>query len=104
VPVVVVATIVPLAEHRAEVVAAFKQAIPVVHGEDGCILYAMHEADERLVMVEQWQSQDALDRHAKGEALRRLGGALAGKVAGPPEVITLTAVPAGDLDKGQLRP
>ncbi len=103
-PVVVVATILPLDEHRAEVVAAFTQAIPVVHGEDGCILYAMHEADDRLVMVEQWESQDALDRHSKGEALRILGAALAGKVAGPPEVITLTAVPAGDVEKGRLHP
>ncbi len=33
--VVVVATILPLAEHRAEVIAAFTETIAQVHEEDG---------------------------------------------------------------------
>ena len=36
------------------------------------------------------------------EALTRLGAALAGKVSGPPQVRTLTAVPGGDAEKGRL--
>jgi len=37
--VVVVATIRPLPEHRDEVLAAFRDTIPAVHREPGCILY-----------------------------------------------------------------
>lgn len=70
--------------------------------EDGCELYALHEADDRLIMIERWASQEALDTHSKGAALAGLNPRLAGKVAGPPEVIVLQAVPAGDPAKGQL--
>ena len=52
--VVVVATIVPEPEHRDEVIAAFRHTITQVHGEDGCELYALHEAPDRLIVVEKW--------------------------------------------------
>jgi quinol monooxygenase YgiN len=41
--VVVVATVFPIPKHRAEVVAAFEEAITRVHGEPGVELYALHE-------------------------------------------------------------
>jgi quinol monooxygenase YgiN len=42
--VVVVATIRPLPEHRAEMIAAFEKAIAAVHADDaGCLLYALHK-------------------------------------------------------------
>jgi quinol monooxygenase YgiN len=100
--VVVVATIVPLAEHRDEVIAAFKQTIEQVHGEDGCELYALNEAADRLIMIEKWASPEALRVHGKAAALTALGPRLAGKVAGAPEVIVLQQVPAGDTAKGQV--
>ena len=44
--VVVVATIRPLPEHRAEVIAAMEKVIADVHAhDDGCLLYALHEGD-----------------------------------------------------------
>ena len=100
--VVVVATIVPLAEHRDDVIAAFKETIEQVHGEDGCELYALNEAADRLIMIEKWASPEALRAHSKGAALTALNPRLAGKVAGPSEVIVLQQVPAGDSAKGQL--
>jgi quinol monooxygenase YgiN len=100
--VVVVATIKPVPEHADEVVAAFADVIGQVHAEDGCELYALHRADDRLIMIERWASQEALDTHRKGAALAGLNPRLAGKVAGPSEVIVLQAVPAGDPAKGQL--
>ncbi len=100
--VVVVATIAPLPEHRDEVIAAFAATIAQVHAEDGCELYALHQAPDRLIMVEKWASRDALGIHSKGTALAALNPQLAGKVAGPPEVIVLDPVPAGDAAKGQL--
>lgn len=100
--VVVVATIVPLQEHRAAVIDAFRETIEQVHAEDGCELYSLHEAPDRLIMIEKWASQQALDVHAKGPNLAALGPKLAGKVSAAPDVIVLQAVPAGDPAKGTV--
>ena len=100
--VVVVATIVPLPEHREEVIAALTEAIDQVHDEDGCELYSLHEAPDRLIMIEKWASRQALDTHSTAPNLAVLGPKLVGKVAAAPEVIVLQPVPAGDPAKGAV--
>jgi quinol monooxygenase YgiN len=103
VPVVVVATITPRPDARDAVREAIQRSIPRVHAEPGCELYALHEADDgSFVMIERWESPEALRTHGTGEALRALGGELAGKVSGPPQVRRLSPVPAGDAGKGAL--
>ena len=101
-PVVIVATIVPIAEHRDAVIAAIQAAVGQVHDEPGCELYAQHEAPDRLVLVEKWASPEALAAHREAAPLAALGGALRGKVTGPPDVVVLQPAPAGDAAKGQL--
>ena len=100
--VVVVATIVPRPEHREEVIATITGTVAKVHEEDGCELYALHQADDRLMMVEKWASADALRAHSRGAALAAQAPRLDGKLSGPAEVVVLQAVPAGDPAKGQL--
>ena len=100
--VVVVATVVPRPEHRDDVIAAYLVAIPKVHAEDGCELYALHQMEDRVMMIEKWASREALGAHSRGAALAELRSALAGKTAGPAEVLVLDTVPAGDPGKGQL--
>jgi quinol monooxygenase YgiN len=73
-----------------------------VHAEPGCELYAVHEGRGHFVMVERWESLDALKAHGSAEALTTLGGQLADKLDGPPDVRRLTAVPAGDAVKGAI--
>jgi len=102
VSVVVVATIIPLPEHRDAVIAAFTETIPEVHEEDGCELYALHQNEDRLIMVEKWASGEALRTHSRGAALAAMGPKIAGKTTGPADVVVLHAVPAGDQAKGQL--
>jgi quinol monooxygenase YgiN len=102
VPIVLVATIVPVPEHRDAVIAAISEAVASVHDEDGCELYALNQAADRLVIIEKWASPEALSAHRKAPALAALGSALAGKVTGPPDVVVLQAVPAGDPLKGQV--
>src|SRR5689334_21230664 len=102
VSVVDVATIVPRPEHREEVIAAITQTVAKVHEEDGCELYALNQADDRLVMVEKWASADALRSYSSGAALAAQAPILDGKLTGPAEIVVLQAVPAGDLAKGQL--
>ena len=101
--VVVVAVAVP-AEGRTDVVKqALLTAVAEVHEEAGCETYALHEREDgALVMIERWTSVDALDEHGHGEALRRLGAALEGNLAGPIDVARMRALPAGDPVKGAL--
>jgi quinol monooxygenase YgiN len=101
--VVVIATIRPLPEHRAEVVAAMENVIADVHNhDDGCLLYALHESDDRLVMVEKWSSAEALDEHSRGPALAELNEALKGRLAEGLDVQVLRPHPAGTADQGTV--
>ena len=100
--VVVVATITPKPDQVDAVREALLAAVPKVHDEPGCELYAVHEGRGEFVMVERWESADALRVHGTAEALTTLGGQLADKLAGAPVVTRLTAVPAGDPVKGAV--
>jgi quinol monooxygenase YgiN len=102
VSVVVVATITPKPDEVEAVREAILTAVPKVHAEPGCELYAVHEGRGQFVMVERWESAEAMKVHGTAEALTTLGGQLAGKLEGPPDVRRLTAVPAGDPAKGAL--
>ena len=98
--IVVVATLTPKPDAVDAVREALLAAVPKVHAEPGCERYALHEADGVLVMVEKWESQEALSTHMTAPALTGLGPKLAGKVSGAPEVQVLTPLPAGT--KGAL--
>jgi quinol monooxygenase YgiN len=102
VSVVVVATITPKPDHVDAVREALLGAVPKVHAEPGCELYAVHEGDGEFVMVERWESPEALKVHGQAEALTALGGQLAGKLAAAPAVRRLAPVPAGEPGKGAL--
>ena len=100
--VVVVATITPKPDQMDAVREAILAAVPKVHDEPGCELYAVHEGRDSFVMVERWESPEALKVHGTAEALTTLGGQLAGKLDAPLDVRRLTAVPAGDPVKGAV--
>ena len=100
--IVVVVTAFPLPEHRADVVAAFEAAIPRVHDEPGVELYALHEGQDRLVMIEKYESPQARSEHLKGAALAELRSALDGKLSQGLDVQVLLPHPAGDARKGAL--
>jgi quinol monooxygenase YgiN len=102
--IIVVATAFPAPEHRAEVIAAFEAAEETVHAaEDGCLLYALHEApDGRLVMIEKYASDEAVAAHRSGAGLAGLIKALDGKLAARMDVQILAPHPAGSAQKGAL--
>jgi quinol monooxygenase YgiN len=102
VSVVVVATLTPKPDQVDAVREAILAAVPKVHDEPGCELYAVHEGRGHFVMVERWESAEALKAHGTAEALTTLGGQLAGKLDAPLDVRRLTAVPAGDPVKGAV--
>jgi quinol monooxygenase YgiN len=100
--VVVVVTSFPVPEYRAEVVAAFEEAIARVHDEPGVELYALHEGPDRLVMIEKYESQQARSEHAKGAALADPRSALQGKLSSGLDAQDLVPHPAGNMQKGAL--
>jgi quinol monooxygenase YgiN len=101
--VTVVATIVPKPEHRAEVISALEVAIADVHANDeGCELYALQEADDRLVMIEKWGSAELLDAHGSSPAVLTLGDKMRGKLESTPEVRVFIPHPAGTPEKGTI--
>ena len=100
--VVVVATLTPKADSVDAVRESILAAVPKVHAEPGCELYAVHEGAGTFVMVERWESLEALKTHGSAEALTTLGGQLAGKLEAAPDVRRLTALPAGNPEKGAV--
>jgi quinol monooxygenase YgiN len=102
-PIVVVAHIRPLPEHRDEVIATFLETIERVHLEDaGCELYALHVAEDSLVMIEKWSDAETFQAHGSGGALAALRGRLGGKLAGPLEVTRMHPLVAGDPRLGAI--
>lgn len=102
--IIVVATATPIPEYKDEVIAAFEAAEETVHAsEEGCLLYALHEApDGKLVMIEKYADQAAVDTHRSGAGLAALIKALDGKLAAPMDVQVLAPHPAGSAAKGAL--
>ncbi|KTS08936.1 putative quinol monooxygenase [Microbacterium testaceum] len=95
-PVVVTAVFTPAEGHDHELRSALAGALPAVHAEEGCLLYAIHDADDgSITMIEKWTSREALDAHAAGPAVVALNEAISGHVAHPPVVTTMTAIPVG---------
>ena len=102
-PVIVTAHFFPRPDARDQVIAALQPAIAGVHEEDGCELYAIHDApDGTIVMLEKWSSVELLDAHGQGEPVRKLGLALDGLLERPVEVTRLVPRPVGDAVKGAL--
>jgi quinol monooxygenase YgiN len=101
--VAVVAIIHPVPERRADVVAAYEAAVARVHAEDaGCELYALHEDDDRLVLIEKWTSQEALAAHSTSAALDELRDRVEGLTTRPAEILILQPHPAGTDAQGVL--
>lgn len=101
--VIVTAIFTPVPDGHDDLVGALRAGIPAVHAEEGCELYAIHDAvDGTIVMIERWTSAETLAAHAAGEAVAALNELIGPYLAQPVVVTTMTPLPAGDADKGAL--
>jgi len=83
--------------------SALVEAIPGVHAEAGCELYAIHDApDNQIYMLEKWSSVDLLDAHGVGSPVARLQELTSGLTTGAAEVIRMRPIPAGTPEQGLL--
>lgn len=95
-PVVVTAVFTPVPGALDALRDALVAAIPAVHAEAGCILYAIHDAsDGTITMLETWSTAGALADHAAGAAIAALNGLIDGLVVAAPTVTTMTPIPVG---------
>ncbi len=95
-PVVVTAVFHPAPGRKEDLVEALRSTIPGVHAEAGCLLYAIHDADDGTVtMIEKWESVADLDAHGSGTAVAALGAATKDLLAGPATVVRMTPLPVG---------
>lgn len=101
--VVVVAVFTPLDGRTGDLRDALRAGIEATHAEPGCLLYAIHDADDgTITMIEKWESRAALDAHATGEAIARLQADTAALLAKPVVVTTMTPLPEGTSAQGVL--
>jgi quinol monooxygenase YgiN len=102
--VVVVAVMRAYDGNEAEVEQGLREVAALTHGEEGCLLYAVHSAVDdrrRIVLVERWRSRADLDEHFTQPYVAALGEK-AHLLAEPAQVFFLEARPAGDEVKGRL--
>ena len=78
---------------RDELVEALTSLVDAVAGEQGTELYILNESETEPDVVwfyELYTDQDALKVHSGSEAMKQVGGRLAGLLAGRPELIPVT--------------
>ncbi|MEL0149494.1 MAG: putative quinol monooxygenase [Pontimonas sp.] len=86
-PCIVIATFTPLPGRYDAVKAVLQDAIPAVHREEGCELYALHEEVEgTLVLVEKWATRELWQAHLELEPVARIQSGLEGLLARDVEV------------------
>lgn len=101
--IVVTAVFTPKGGAFDQVVKALTPAIGEVHKEEGCLLYAIHEAPNgQIIMIEKWGSEELLDAHGAGDPVQRLNATLEGLLEAPVEVTRLVPIPAGTAHQGVL--
>lgn len=101
--VVVTAVFYPLPGRKEELAAAMQAGIQAVHGEQGCELYAIHDAEDgTITMIEKWTAEQDLDAHAGGAAEAILRGDVEDLLAKPTLVTRMTPIPVGTEEQGQL--
>ena len=102
--VVVVAEIGIAEGKREEALAALRTLCEETHAkDDGCLLYALQldPGDEnRVFMIEKWESGEALGAHGASDHIKALGGS--GTLAGAPKVTVLQQANFGDAALGSL--
>jgi quinol monooxygenase YgiN len=103
VPDVTIVRIVPLPGQTDAILAVLRDIVPMVHAEDGCLVYTVNaEANGELWFVEKWASRAHADHHGQHSAvLPILAERASPLMAAPPEIHSLVPVPIGGA-KGAL--
>ncbi len=99
---VVVATVFPRPERAEEVLEILRGAVPLVHAEEGCNRYALHQHTDRFVTIEEWADAESFAAHGRSENVANVRKQLDGLLAQRGEIVVLQPVPLGDPVKGVI--
>ena len=87
-PIDLQATFIPNEGEFFRVKLALDIAIEQVVEETGCIQYEItEESEEKIVLTEQWASEEDLTKHSKGIAVQDLNESLSALLAKPVELV-----------------
>lgn len=90
---------------EAEAADAFVALVEPTHGEDGCILYALHQGTDdprRLAFVERWASREALDAHLRSPHVQDVLARADELFSEAGDIVVYEAIPGGERHKGSL--
>ncbi|HEY6762033.1 MAG TPA: putative quinol monooxygenase [Baekduia sp.] len=90
---------------REAAVEALTRGIEGTHGEEGNILYALHEdlgQPGQFVIVEKWESREALQAHGETAHLKAMFAELGPLLAEPPTIVFTSPLPVGDAQKSTI--
>jgi quinol monooxygenase YgiN len=88
------------AEKREALIAVGQKVAAASRAEAGCIAYRLHEdteLDNEFVFVEEWDSQEALQRHFATAHIREFMQAIPATLIAPPDVKFHTIESSMDL-------
>ncbi|GAA2018424.1 hypothetical protein GCM10009839_13260 [Catenulispora yoronensis] len=80
--------------HAQEQIDAYENLAPIVRAEPGCLQYDLHRVvgdPDRFVLVELWESRDALAAHDATPHMVAADAASPAFRAGPAQVVELEA-------------
>lgn len=99
--VTVIATLHVNTGQRDALLAELIGIVPDVLAEPGCLGYAPHTAGrDTVVIVESWESMDALGAHAVAEPLSTFNGAVADLLAAPMDIVVARPVDVDTSNHG----
>jgi quinol monooxygenase YgiN len=90
---------------EADALAAFEALVEPTHGEEGCILYALHQGAQdpgRLAFVERWESAELLRAHLHSEHIQAVLAQADELFVDGGDIVVYEARPSGDSQKGSL--
>ena len=101
--VVVTAVFHPKPGKKDELAKAMERGIAAVHGEKGCELYAIHDAEDgTITMIEKWTTVEDLDTHGTSDEVEIFRSDIKDLLEKPATVTRMTPLPAGTDAQGRL--
>lgn len=102
-PCIVIAIFTPKPGESESVRQVLSDTIALVHTEDGCELYALHEdVDGRFVLIEKWTTREAWRVHVGLPGVAKLHHDLASLLEREVEVLEMYGHGVGTPEQGTL--
>jgi len=98
---IVIAGSVPVrVEKREAAIGAAVEMVRATRAEPGCLSYGFYAAIDdpnRILVLEEWESEEALARHFASEHMKTFSRILPEVLAGPPSIKRYTVASVGSI-------